>query len=546
MRICAAALLLSACSSGAQPRDAAVVALRDAAVAAPDAAPTTITDGPRVLRDGAPIAGAEVLLWGRATALGGRPLARLTTGADGSFPLDAVPDGATWIGAFAPGAMPVVAELPRGVRAADVVLQLGACEAAYDVRVVDRRGRPIAGARLTDEYREGLAFATTDGDGRARTCYRGPVSIAAEGFGTAKPLDGSGTVTLGPERRLTGTTVPGALVEAMWYGETDDPPLYFAARADSHGRFALRGLPPGRFAVWGRRAIDGGEQLTADIDVTLGARAPAPVRVDFPALALEDIELVDVAGPVADTAFAVWTTDGSFHKLWEGVTDARGRARAPHGTIEAKRRQGLRPQAGNPARHLLRRLPSLIGRVIYDGRPIAGATISIIGEGFSGGGETDATGHFLAHSLGTGPVHVTAESWQLGVAAYRDLEIADDWNAVDFTLTAAAQVSGVVIDRAGHPMPAVQVRLLDPARASIDQIPPLAWTIDTTDAAGRFHIAGLPAVAGPLGFQVLPLGRYNDHDRYPVLDPAPVIRLSDETTTIGDVRIVVDVERVTR
>jgi hypothetical protein len=147
--------------------------------------------------------------------------------------------------------------------------------------------------------------------------------------------------------------------------------------------------------------------------------------------------------------------------------------------------------------------------------------------------------------LGDGPVRVTVESDQLGVAAYKTLVPADDdFTEVDLALTAAGRVEGVVVDRTGAPLPAVTVRLLDPARSTIDQEPWLSWAADYTDEQGRFRIAGIPGGGPPLTLQVLgPDGRPAG-DPQPLLgDPARIV-VADDATVVSDARLVVDVERV--
>jgi len=66
--------------------------------------------------------------------------------------------------------------------------------------------------------------------------------------------------------------------------------------------------------------------------------------------------------------------------------------------------------------------------------------------------------------------------------------VPHDFVQLDVALTAAASVSGVVVDRAGRPVPSVQVRLRDPARAPAAQPPWLIWAVATTDDAATTSV----------------------------------------------------------
>ncbi len=413
-------LLIASCSSSRAPTKP-----RDAAPApAPLPAPLI---GPRVLQA---VAGTEVLVWGAATEIDGEPLARIPVRADGTFTLDAIPDGARWIAAVAPGAAPVVAPLPRGVDPAEVFLPLGRCDDPYELVVVDARGRPVAAAQLTDELRDGIAFAVTDADGRVGACLYGRVTVRARGFAAAS-VETSGTVQLQPERTLRGTTRPGAIVEAIWYGEPDDAPSYFTARADTRGEFTLRGLRPGQLDVWVTVQGVDGAQHTPRVEVVLGALDAKRIHVPVPDLELHRVAIEDAAGPLRHTEYVVWRGKD---RVWTGFTDAEGRALAPDGGLVAHQRTAGEVIDGDPVRHVLGRMPSLTGRVFHDGVPVGGAWISITGDGFSNNDDTDATGRFVAQMFRTGDVHVRVSSHQLGVVADRDLHVTDGFNDVDFVL----------------------------------------------------------------------------------------------------------------
>jgi hypothetical protein len=193
-------------------------------------------------------------------------------------------------------------------------------------------------------------------------------------------------------------------------------------------------------------------------------------------------------------------------------------------------------------------MPSLVGRVTRDGVPVAGASILIRGDGFGNSAQTDATGRFLAQMFGTGEIQVTVRSHQLGVAAYHELTTVDGFNPMDVSLTAAASVAGVVVDQAGRPVPSVHVRILDHTRSSVSQVLSLQFAMDTTDAAGRFRIRGLPGGTRPLGFDVFPEDSIGDDDRlfFPIVGVPVTVRIPDDATAIEGLRIVVDLSEVSQ
>ncbi len=95
-----------------------------------------------------------------------------------------------------------------------------------------------------------------------------------------------------------------------------DGALSLEATAQADGRFELRGLTPGRYAV---QAARDGIWLSRGIELTIGAdKDPAPLALDIPEPgAPVTLHVVDRAGrPVADQPIGLVRPEGPLASLW--------------------------------------------------------------------------------------------------------------------------------------------------------------------------------------------------------------------------------------
>lgn len=157
----------------------------------------------RVTREGKPVAGAEVLVWGDRRALAGAVLTR----ADGTYEFAGLDAGAHEVhaegaNAFARAKAITVAKGQR-LDGVDIELDLAAEIAGV---VVDQRGHPVGGVAVIFEMgpKVDWGFATTDDDG---TFVAGAMSGGGSYAVTVKP-DRSSPIELEPAPGTRFPTVP--------------------------------------------------------------------------------------------------------------------------------------------------------------------------------------------------------------------------------------------------------------------------------------------------------------------------------------------------
>jgi hypothetical protein len=384
--------------------------------------------------DGAGVGGARVTLLAE-------PASEVVAEADGSFVFERLPVRTYAVTAIAGEliAAPVVVRLAEDAGPVVVRLVRGA---ALAVQVVDARGAPVPGATvaLVDAS---ARTATTDEAGRARLAplRAGPVGVAVSAAGYAT------TST------LAAPIAPGAI-----------------------GTLTIA-LPPG-YSISGRvidaagRLIAGAEVLVAD---GLGGAGTGGARLQ-----------TDVTG-----AFTMPGLGTGEHTLL--VSDGE-HAPATSPPIEIRDRSVAGVEIAMSAG------AAIAGAVVTaDHAPVASATIRLVGGGGPGTRTvyreltSDAQGRFEVRGLPPMRLHAQAES-NRATSDTVEVDLAGGAMARELTLLldAGGQISGVVVDPAGHALAEVEVTAYREGAATV------ASTISSparaiSDGGGAFAFTGLRA-----------------------------------------------------
>ncbi|MBU8898806.1 carboxypeptidase-like regulatory domain-containing protein [Corallococcus sp. M34] len=333
-------------------------------------------------------------------------LARATTAADGTFTLDALPEGKVTVWALSEAGSALAREVASGSEQVSLVLQT-----SYRVsgRVVDESGTPLPGAQVTVFHRAHSRYfeGHTGADGRFRV---GPLPpgdysfvVTHPGFLGSDIFEASVTgeededVVLFRARRIVGRVVDGdRLIAGVEVHEEEGERV---AVTDSEGRFFFESMPPGEY------------RLMADTANGQG----------FSRVALtEDLSEARVTLRLGTLAYV------------------EGSVRGEDG----------RPVAGA---HVVVREFVHTGHVVLPREREADA---------------DAAGHFRVGPLSardydfavSSPAHVDLSEERTVVFG----------EAMDFTLQPAVLVEGVVMDEKGSPVPEISLGLS--ARAVIEEL----------------------------------------------------------------------------
>jgi uncharacterized GH25 family protein len=355
----------------------------------------------RVIRDGAPFRGADVRLEGAREEAGVAPPLRATTDEAGRFDFGTIPAGVWVVIAEAPGmtgdAERVDLRNPREDPAPDrLLLELRACRAALFGIVRDASGGVVASARVRHA---GGPIAFSDAEGRYELCSEpGFAAIVAE-------ADGYGAVV---------------------------------ARASVYGRerLDLSLLPEATVSGVVLRAPD--EQPLADA-------------------------LVQIVGTERDdgvaTRSAVTDENGAFRIA--GVAAGRVRAQAVGDGWITPDPVELTVEAGHTVSDLVIHVEAaydVSGRVVDDGRPVAGARVSGVPEGDEGSHAeaiTQDDGGFRLRRLPPGDVALWVVGHELVSPKKVRLE-RRDLEGVTVEVDALASISGRVLAR-GQPVDGARV-----------------------------------------------------------------------------------------
>ncbi|MBJ6761472.1 carboxypeptidase regulatory-like domain-containing protein [Myxococcaceae bacterium JPH2] len=379
-------------------------------------------------------------------------LARATTAADGTFTLDALPEGRVAIWALSAAGSALARDVPSGSEQVSLILQ-----ASYAVsgRVVDESGVPLPDAQVTVFHRAHSRYfeGRTGADGRFRV---GPLPPGDYSFIVSHPRfltsDVAETSVTGEEdedivlfraRRIVGRVVDGDRPIAGV--EVHEEEGERVSVTDSEGRFSFESLPPGEY------------RLVAD----------NANRQGFSRVALtEDLSEARVTLRLGTLAYV------------------EGSVRGEDG----------RPVAGA---HVVVRDFVQMGRVVLPREREADA---------------DAAGHFRIGPLSASSYgFVVSAPGHIDVSEERTVVFGE---AMDFTLKPAVLVEGVVTDEKGNPVPEISLGLM--TRAVIEEgvarhldghLSPssfhapirhsramLVGSLVTSDAQGRFQLKA-PAAA---------------------------------------------------
>lgn len=330
-----------------------------------------------------------------------------------------------------------------------------------------------------------------------------------------------------------GEPIPGQRVS---YGENT---MGFggngATKTDGAGRFAFEHVTPGEWSVTASPSFEEiGEQMQADgasettffdvmgqmisktvvvvdgetVQVYLGGEPKRPVRV-FGVVERDGEPLVGAQ------VFAVAEGKAILQGMKAAVTDEAGRYELtvdrPGAYVVSARleRQGVErdvdvPRADEVRVDLFVPLGRIEGTVLGpDGRPLGGARLAIQREDGLGrmrwdGSQavTDDRGRYAFEDLEAGVYTVRANvagfgggaDGDLGSAVRSGLEVDEDraTTGVDFRLTKAGRVEGVVRGSDGQPVARASVFFRDEAGRLVSQV-----AAATTDATGRFEQDGL-------------------------------------------------------
>jgi protocatechuate 3,4-dioxygenase beta subunit len=486
--------------------------------------------------DGGAVAGASLHKWGTDGA----------TDAAGRFVLDASTfEHAADVWIRAPGCaerkLVVRALGPGTVDVGDVRL---AREIVLAGRVVDTKGMPVEGARVTAGTPANASPATTDAAGRFELGSLDPdaewLSVLARksGFAAAwgRAVEQGKRVVDELEIVLArGATLRGVVTDArgaplpgthLSVGQSPYSADRVSATADERGQFEIEDAPAGEQTLW---AFHAGK---------VGARKAVNLRegelLDGVALALEDGgflagTVVDEDGqPIPWASVYVEAPSPGDASIEPGYADANGRFRIealpdPPLTLGVLRHGFTRhevPIAELDRDDLVLRVPRagrIAGRVVdgVTGEPLQRFRIRLLvpprgsGVTLGGGSPRWSAGVLFAGTDGRWSsdgdhaldrpfaVEATADGYGPAVASDVRTELDPDPDALVLRLFRPARVRGRVVAAGGTPVEGARVTCVDAGDAGEPRALPY---MDTTDAEGRF---ALEVPTGELALSIL-------------------------------------------
>ena len=229
-------------------------------------------------------AATEVLMELIEVERGGAPvLAHVTTLADGTFQLDALPEGTVALWALGARGSAMKPDVATGADGVELVLEKGV---SLPGRVVDESGAPLAGAKVTLFDHEGSRYfeLRTDADGRFSF---GPLPDVSFGLVASSPglmpqyrpdvfeVELEDDIVLHAPRRLVGTVLAGK--GAVAGARVRVQGTSHVTTTDAQGRFSIEPLAPDEYAVLGEHAgqhgvarVKLGKEPEAETTVYLG------------------------------------------------------------------------------------------------------------------------------------------------------------------------------------------------------------------------------------------------------------------------------------
>jgi protocatechuate 3,4-dioxygenase beta subunit len=466
-------------------------------------------------------------------------LSRARSSADGSWEMPGAPEGGRFLNVRADGFAPFSRFVERkGIL--ETVLRKGGTVRGI---LLDTAGKPVSGAIVTaggvaartgqtGEYRlTGVPAGLDDVETQWKEEFaaRRQVKVAAGAEAVAdlrlfKAAAIVGTVVDETTKQpVAGVRIAAGAGEASWF-EADV--FRRRTRSDTRGRFRVGGLAAGRYSVEAARS----GYLAGEMPgVVAAVPAGRPLAIALRREAMISGTVVDEQGrPVAGAHVAIPRDFGGGRRMRvmnrasfapvetdagpDGAFSLRRLAPSSSLTVQASkagfapaRRTGIRLKTGEAVRGVslvLRRGVEGQGTVVdAEGHPVAGADVRAarMEKGRRGfamilagaprekpDAVSDAKGVFRLAGLEAGRYRVTAEKEGLVQKTPVTLDVADDAEnrVAPIVLEAGAAVAGIVRNTRGEPIPGADVDVATEGGGPGEV---------TTDAAGKFRVAGLSA-----------------------------------------------------
>jgi RNA polymerase sigma factor (sigma-70 family) len=525
----------------------------------------------RVTFEGKPVAGATVELGSDLTDAGLMPLAKRQTSTDGRFDFGTQPPARFSVAASAEAHAPAILEVDTRnptIGSDQLELRLASCGSALFGHVNDSGGGPIAAAQVCLAPPRASACVSTDSAGAYTICLSAEqrfVTVRASGYGglydrvefRARRVQRDYSLT--PEATIVGRVVRadgdapavGASVRVYAVGSVQRFSAPGATITDSQGRFTIAGLAPGRQRVMA--FADGYASETVDLNVEAGRSSGdvllrlrqasrlvgvvtdghAPVvgaivsLVGEPMVRYGQGRLIEAPNPID----AVTQSDGSF------VIEPAARGRSPIFVRQYEVQDPKMVTIDAPevsVRVLVTSMPSIAGRVIAQGKPLAGASVLCFPAPvvFS-----DSDGRYSIRGLSPGPRYrVCATNLETGAeGCTADLVLGKDEHRtnVDVDLKNNGVVSGVVVEADGKPAAAVNV--------GFNAVHLEDGGGTRTAADGTFRVT---ALTGGDDYRPVVFANIPNQPPLRIIDGGQPIHVTDGASEVSGVRLVIEREHL--
>lgn len=458
-------------------------------------------------------------------------VAEVRSASDGSFDFGVQPPMAFTVSAaadkYSTGAVTVDNANPHSTPDR-LIVSLGPCGIQLSGVVSDASGGPVAKAQITVDGVDGTESETT---GAYRVCVSPKVVLGMPTVEVRVEADGYGTIheqvlavgdmhhnfLLVPEAILVGRVtmasgepVGGARVVAQ--AEPQEIPHHVAsgfAYSDKDGRFRIERLAPGAFQLMAR--AKGGSTApipvfvqpattSREIQLVLERKPLARVRghvfkANAPAIGVT-VQAVQDGGPAGGT---VSQADGSFE--FDAMPFGKTRFFVSPNSAEASAEVDIARPEVDDIRVDIKNVATVHGHVTRKGVPVAGADVVYMPPpqatffGSQPATKTDEKGAFMLE-LPAGLAQLSASDYSKKAFSFRPIEMhAGEDKTMDIELDSAGEVTGVVVNEAGAPVPGVYMRL-DRTDGTMDMCESI------TDANGQFDCSLL--IGGEYGASVTP------------------------------------------
>ncbi len=430
---------------------------------------------------------------------GGTPvLAQALTSEDGTFQLDALPEGAVTLWAFGDHDAAMAPDVRAGEDGVELRLE---ASRIFPGRVIDESGAGLAGARVTLFHQAHSRFfeATTDTEGRFTFGPLPKGDYSAVAFAPdllpeyRRNLDDAFTViTLHPSRGFSGRVLSeGSLVAGAEVHLVHSSKV---TTTDQEGRFSFEHLSPGDYEV---RAEHLGRHGFANVTLTEEGRAVEPTIHLGTLVVVEGVVRDESGRPIAGAEVSAPGELGLAPVVATTEADGRfrlGPLRLQHYVFTAVARGYQRKQlldvtlshSTPPLEFILQRAHVVQGTVTdADGRPVQGAKVVVASNGEeytrAGAPVTDAQGHFdLEFPRPMSATLIFISERHLTAKVPVEAPALD----VRVVLRAAAQVEGTLTNTDDVPLHHIELSLTSNGQHPTQD--------DRSDDSGRFLFGGLP------------------------------------------------------